>query len=366
MPGGAHPVAGRRLLLVALGAALAGALFALSFVYADHSPTPHDVHVAIVAPPRTVTAVARGLQHALPGGFVVTRAASAPAARTALRQQQIRGALVLPAGGQATVLIAGAAGTSLAQVVETALTGAARAGGRSARSLDVVPLPAADRAGTTAYLLEIGMLLPSVLGSIGLYLVGIGSRLWWRTAAAALFAVIVGGLGALVAFPLVGALTGPWCAAWGILTLGALAFVLTVAAAQATFGLPATGLFAVALIFVGNAISGGAVPTGLLPVVYRQLSPLTPNAGIVHGIKAVVYFGGHGAGTPLLVLALWTGAALWVLTVNDLLHSAAGRNLSAQAQAEVYATPGVVHASRLLGGSRSVTVARPDRDPAGT
>jgi hypothetical protein len=352
MSAGRSAVPGRLLLLIAILAALVGGLFTLSFTYADHAPAPHDIRVAVVAPAGEVSAVSDGLRRRAPGAFIVIRARSSATARQALRQQQIRGALVLTGHGPAQVLTAGAAGLTLAQVVETTFGDVAHAAGRSVRAVDVVPLPAADRAGTSSYIIEIALLLPSVLGASALHLVGTRSRLWWRVAAAALFAVLVGGLAVLLDDLVLGALTGPWLAMWGIATLGALAFALTVAAVQTTFGLAATGVVAISLIFVGNAISGGAVPTGMLPGVYRQISPDTINWAIVHGVRAVVYFGGHGAGRPLLVLAVWAGAALSVLAVNDLLHSAARRSVAPERRPDVYATSGLAHAARMIRARR--------------
>ena len=356
-PRGTGPVPGRGLILIAIAAAVAGALLTLSFTYADHDPAPHDIRVAVVAPPGragTVTArVAAGLSHAAPGAFRVVGAPSAQAARAALREQRIRGALVLGAGAdahRAQVLTASAASLTLAQVVQNALGHAAAAVGATVTVDDVVPLPSSDRAGLSTFVFELGLLVPSVLGSVGLYLVGRRSRLWWRIAAAWLFAVLVAGFGTLIVATGFDALSGAWPALFGIGVLGALAFILSVSAAQATLGLPATGLMALLLIFLGNAISGGTVPTGMLPDVYRQVSPWLPNGAIVHAVKAVVYFDGHGIGQPLLALSLWAGVALAVLVGNDLLHAIERRRAPERA-AEIYATPGLVHARRRMAHS---------------
>jgi hypothetical protein len=340
------PVPGRRLILTALAAAIAGGLLTLSFAYADHSPAPHDIRVAVVASPAVVAHVAHGLDLAAPGGFAVIHLPSANSAVTALRDQRVRGALVLGAHGHAQVLVAGAAGPSLAQVVQTALGHAASAAGARPAVHDVVPLPTRDRTDLSIFVYELGLLIPSVIGSVGLYLIGRRSRVWWRATAALLYAVLVALFGTLIVDTGFGALTGAWLALFGIGVIGALAFSLPIAGAQATLGLPATGLMAVLLIFVGNAISGGSVPTGMLPDVYRQVSPWLPNGAIVHAARSVVYFGGHGLGQPLLALALWAGAGQVLLAANDLLHAYHRRGAPERA-AEIYATPGIVHAARL-------------------
>jgi hypothetical protein len=207
-------------------------------------------------------------------------------------------------------------------------------------------LPTRDRTDLSIFVYELGLLIPSVIGSVGLYLIGRRSRVWWRATAALLYAVLVALFGTLIVDTGFGALTGAWLALFGIGVIGALAFSLPIAGAQATLGLPATGLMAVLLIFVGNAISGGSVPTGMLPDVYRQVSPWLPNGAIVHAARSVVYFGGHGLGQPLLALALWAGAGQVLLAANDLLHAYHRRGAPERA-AEIYATPGIVHAARL-------------------
>jgi hypothetical protein len=349
---GASAVLGRRLILVAVAAAIAGALITLSFTYADHAPAAHGVRIAVVAPPSVTAHVAAGLRRAAPGAFQIVAMASAPAARAALHDQRVRGALVLGPGGasgdpaRAQILTAGAAGTALQQVVESALGHVATAAGARTSVQDVVPPSAADRPGLMSYVFELGLLVPSVLGSVGLYLVGLRSRLWWRVAAAALFAALVAAFGTLIVATGFGALPGHWAATFGIGMLGALAFVLSVGAAQATVGLPATGAMAILFIFVGNATSGGSVPTAMLPAVYRQISPWLPNGAIVHAIRTVVYFNGDGLGQPLLALALWAGAAGLVLAVNDLVHHRECR-LSPGRTSEIYSTPGLAHARRI-------------------
>jgi hypothetical protein len=202
------------------------------------------------------------------------------------------------------------------------------------------------------FVFELGLLVPSVIGSVGLYLVGLRQRVWRRVAAAWLFAALIAAFGTLIVATGFGALPDHWAAIFAIGMLGALAFVLSMGAAQATLGLPATGLMALLFIFVGNATSGGSVPSALLPDGYRQISAWLPNGAIVHGVRAVVYFGGHGLGQPLLALLLWVGAGSIVLTANDALHTIERRR-HPERTAEIYATPGLAHARRITRRRRS-------------
>jgi hypothetical protein len=338
-------VSGVRLLVVAVAAAVVGAGILASYLYADRTPAPHGVTVDVVAPPAVADQLRGALDAAAPGGFVVHPRATESDALDDLRHQQAQGALVL-SGTSARILTAGAGGPSLKQVVTAALTPAASRTGQPVVE-DVVPLPSGDLGGAGVFVVLLALLLPSVMGSVGLYLVGLRARLWWRVGAAALFAALVATAVVLIADLGLGVLTGAWPALLGLAVLGAITFATTVAAAQATLGLPGTGLAALVLILVGNAASGGPVPTALLPDGYRPLSDWLPNGAIIHALRAAVYFDGHGIGQPLVALFAWFGGAVIVLLANDLVHLRLGRR-QPHRRPEIYATPGVAHLVRWI------------------
>jgi hypothetical protein len=338
----------RRLFAIAAFAAILGLGIALSFGYADHSPRPHGVRVAIAAPPAVSAKVAAGLQHAEPSGFQLVPAPNGQAATHDVRSQSAAGALIVPASGPVTIVTAGAEGVLQQQALTTAFAAASRSMHRAARSLDVARLPAGDRAGLSSFVFGLGLLIPSVLGGLGLFLLGSRLRLWWRVAAATLFALLVACGGVLAMDTVLAALTGAGAALIGIGFLGALSFVLFVAALQAVVGLPGTALAAVAFIFVGNAISGGSVPVAFLPDGFRQIAPWLPNNAIISGVRDVVYFNGHDLGHPLVVLLMWPAVALAVIAAVDLLHLSERRQRP-QGAHEIYRTPAVCHVSRRLG-----------------
>jgi len=327
----------------------------LSFGYADHAPQPHGVRIAVAATPSVRTKVRAGLQHAQPGGFDVQTAAGAGAAIQSVRSQSSAAALIVPSGGPVTIVTAGAEGVLQQQALAGALTAASRSMHRTTKSLDVAPLASTDRSGLSSFVFGLGLLIPSVLGGIGLFLVGMRLRLWWRVAAATLFALLAACAGVLALDTILGALTGASVALIGIGFLGALSFVLFVAALQAVVGLPGTALAAIAFIFVGNAISGGSVPIGFLPGGFRQIAPWLPNSAIISGARDVVYFNGHDLAHPLLVLGLWPAIALSVLVAVDLLHLSERRHRPRHQAGEIYRTPAVVHVRKRLRSQRVET-----------
>ena len=336
-----------RLFLVAILAAVLGFAITLSFGYADHDPRPHRLHVAVVAPAAVMIRLAAGLERAEPGGFTLLRASSEPAAMREVRSQSVAGALVIPPTGATTLVTAEADGVLQQQVLTTALTAVARAMHRAVTPADVAPLPPNDRSGLASFVFGLGLLIPSVLGSVGLFLVGMRRRLWWRVAAATLFALLAALAGVIALGTILGAFTTVSLTLVAIGFLGALSYVLFAAALQAIVGLPGTVLAAIGFIFVGNAISGGSVPISFLPDGFRQIAPWLPDAAVVAGTRNVLYFNGHHLGHSLLVLGLWPVTALAILALVDLLHRAERRRLSHPAH-EIYRTAALVHLSRRL------------------
>jgi hypothetical protein len=354
----------RRLFAVAVAAAMIGFILTLSFGFADHAPAPHGVRLVVAAPPALVRGLSTGLAHKVPGGFTVITAPSAQIVTNSVRTQSAAGGLVAGATGPVTIVTAGAAGSSQQQAITAALMAAATAFHRQARPLDVAPLPPTDRAGLSVFVFELGLLIPSVIGSIGLFLLGRPFRLWWRLTAAAVFALLAAYGSVLALDTIFGALTGASAALIGVGFLGSLTFVAFVAACQAVSGLPGTGLAALAFVVVGNAVSGGTVPFAFLPDGFRQVAPWLPNGAIVSAARDVVYLPDSDLAHPLLVLGIWLAGSLVVLACVDLLHLAERRR-TPERQAEIYATSGTAHLRRRLARQRTPAL-KPAAEGLGT
>jgi len=345
----------RRLFAIAVAAAVACFILTLSYGFADHAPAPHGVRIAVAAPAGIEQGLTRGLAHADPGGFTIVAAPSAAAVTHSVLAQSAAGGLTVGPAGPVTIVTAGAAGASQQQAVKTALAAAAAALHRPARSVDVAPLPTGDRAGLSVFVFELGLLIPRVLGSIGLFLLGRRFRVWWRLTAAVAFAALAAGGSVLVLDAAFGALTGAPAALIGVGFLGALTFVAFVPACQAVTGLPGTGLAALALVFVGNAVSDGTVPFAFLPGGFRQVAPWLPNGAIVSAARDVVYLPASNLFHPLLVLGIWLSASLATLAAVDLLHLAERRR-APDRQADIYATSGTAHLRRRLTRQRAAAL----------
>jgi len=347
-----------RLFAIAVAAAVVTLILTLSFGFADHAPAPHGVRLAVAAPAGFTRELSAGLAHAAPGGFTVVAEPAAQAVITSVREQAAAGGLVAGAAGPVTIVTAGAADPSQQQAITAALTAAATAFHRQARPLDVAPLPASDRAGLSVFVFELGLLIPSVIGGVGLFLAGKRFRIWWRIAAAALFALLAAIASALVLDVVFGALAGATLPLIGVGFLGAFAFVAFIAACQAAVGLPGTGLAALAFVFIGNAVSGGTLAFAFLPDGFRQVAPWLPNGAIVSAARNVVYLPDAGLQHPLLVLGIWLAGSLAVLVGMDRLHVAERRH-APEREAEIYAMPGTIHVRQWRARRRAAAAELP-------
>jgi hypothetical protein len=131
-----------------------------------------------------------------------------------------------------------------------------------------------------------------------------------RLGALALYAVVSGVGGAVVAGPVLGALTGHLVAlaALGALTVFAVgAFTM---ALQVWTGLVGIGLASLLFVVLGNPSAGGAYPAPLLPPFWAAIGPWLPPGAATDGVRGIVYFGGTGAGTAALVLAVHAAVGL--------------------------------------------------------
>ena len=82
-------------------------------------------------------------------------------------------------------------------------------------------------------------------------------------------------------------------------------------------GLPETGIGSVAsmaltafLVVIGNAAAAGPVGRPLLSGFYSTFTAIVPQGSGVSLLRSVSYFGGNGAQTPLVRLAIWGAAGL--------------------------------------------------------
>lgn len=317
--------------VAALGGGLL-ALFAITTLFAGalHRPRPHDVPVAVVAPPGARSQLGTGIARTAPGVFDLRPYRSEAHARRALSDHEVDGVLVL-AGSRPRLLVAGAAGDAPAQLLTTAFGAAAHHSGHALSVRDVRPFPASDPRGLGAFFVVLGLVISGVVfGAISTFR---GRALAVPARARLLigFAILAGLVAALSSNVLYGAPGGNVWAFAGIAMLASLAVCATVAGAARLAGPVALVTAVLIVVVVGMSASGGPIDYHFLPGFWRAVSGYLPPGAAVAAIRNAAYFDG-GVAQPALVLAGWSllGAALGLAAHTPLARRSAAQPSAAE------------------------------------
>ena len=103
-----------------------------------------------------------------------------------------------------------------------------------------------------------------------------------------------------------------------------LAVAWAAAALQALFGPVGTLIVIVVFVIFGAPAAGGTVPRPFLPSFWGTIGPYLPPGAGTTAVRNTIYFGGHGIGRALVVLAVY-------LVVGGLIVVRARRKASTQA-----------------------------------
>ncbi|MFF8380075.1 ABC transporter permease [Streptomyces sp. NPDC015661] len=305
MPATTPPATGRRalavLVLIPVVAALALALFA----WPAARIAPRDLPIGVAGPAAAADAVERQLgRHE--GAFEIHRYEDAAAARAAIEDRDVYGAVVVTPSGT-ELLTASAASPVVAGLLREAVTAQAPAGAE-VRVTDVVAAPAGDPRGAV---LGASLLPLALIGAAtGVTTVLLGLRGAGAAATLVGAAALAGVVGATLADSWLGALTGDWWAEAGVLGLTVLAIGSAFAGLATLLGKPGFGLAAALTILLGNAFSGMSSAPQMLPTGVGALGQWLPPGAGGSALRSVSAFDGAAAGRPLLVLSLWAVAGL--------------------------------------------------------
>jgi hypothetical protein len=301
-------VTGRAVALV-LGVLALQLGFVASYLGALHAPSPHRIDLAVVAPGGAAPQVAQRLG-ALPGDPLAPRvAADEAAARHLIDHRQVYGALlVAPAGTQDRLLVAGAEGSAVADALTAVVTRAEQAQGRTVQVTDVHPVFSGDARGLSPFYLVVGWtvggyLVASILGISAGARPATQRRAVVRLGSLAVYSVVSGVAGALIADLVLGALDA------NLLALSAFGALLVFAVGAATMafqvlgGTAGIGVAILLFVVLGNPSAGGAYPSPLLPTFWRAIGPWLPPGAGTDAVRGIAYFDGVGVRAPALLLA---------------------------------------------------------------
>ncbi|WP_030303701.1 ABC transporter permease [Streptomyces katrae] len=299
------PPQGRRVIAVIVLIPVFVTLSLWAFAWPASRTAPRELPVGVAGPVAATEGVQKQLQQKQ-GAFKIHRYADEAAARDAIENRTVYGAVVVTGQGS-KLLTASAASTVVAQLLQQAVT-AGTPKGTQVQITDVVAAPAKDPRGAVLNSSLLPMTLAGIAAGAVITLLGLrGSR-----AVVALLgsAALVGIVAATLTHNWLGALTGNWWAEAGTLGLTALAVGATVAGLAALIGPAGIGVGSLLSMLIGNPFSGMTSAPELLPEPAGVIGQwLPPGAGGAL-LRSVSFFDGAQAVRPAITLAIWVVAGL--------------------------------------------------------
>lgn len=296
----------RRVIAVVVLVPLLAALALWAFAWPAARTAPRDLPLG-VAGPATATAQLEKQLATHEGAFEVHRYEDEAAARAAIEDRTVYGAVVVTPRGP-ELLTASAASPVVAQLLQQAVTRQAAAQGADVRVVDVVAAPEKDPRGAALG----ASVLPLALAGIvaGAVVTVLGLRGVRAVTALVGAAALVGLVAATLAHSWLGVLTGDWWAEAGTLALSTLAVSAAVAGCAALLGPAGIGLGGFVVMFLGNPFSGASSAPQMLPEPVGAIGQwLPPGAGTTM-LRSVSFFDGAAATGPALTLTWWAALGL--------------------------------------------------------
>jgi hypothetical protein len=303
-------IAIRNAVIAVVAGLLIQLAFVFSFVVAQVDPEPHQLPLGVVGAEPAVAQVEQALERERPGGFELTVYDGEDAAREAIGDRDVYGALVLEPGSL-RLLTASAASPAVATLLEGVARGIAQAGGVQLQVEDVRPIDPDDPRGLLFNLLLLPFVVTAVLTPLFLRFLAPPVRAARQALALAAFAVIGALVSVLIAGPATGALPGgDFFAAWGIVALLLFAVAAPTGALIAARGVAGAGIAFLLFLIIGNIASGAASAPELLPGFWRFVGEYLPPGAAATALRNTMYFDGVALLQPLLVLVVFSLAGV--------------------------------------------------------
>ncbi|MET9552467.1 ABC transporter permease [Streptomyces sp. NPDC006645] len=291
----------RRMIGVMLLIPLIAAVALTAFAWPAARSAPHELPVGVAGPASAAAPLQQGFERQ-PDAFEVHRYDDEAAARAAIEERDVYGAVVATPEGP-HLLTASAAGPIVAQLLREAVTAQAPAG-TEVPVTDVVATPSGDPRGSAFG----ASMLPLTLGGVATgALVSLLALRGVRALGTLFGAAALAGLTATaLAHGWLGVLAGDWWAEAGAFGLAVLAIGATVAGLASLIGPAGIGLGAFLMVLLGNPFSGVSSAPEFLPEPFGALGQLLPPGASGSLLRSVAFFDGNAAATPVLTLTIWT------------------------------------------------------------
>lgn len=294
------------------------ALAVTTFTWPNARVEPRDLPIGVVGQSEATAPVTERLADET-GAFEVHLFRSEQAARDAIEERDIYGALVVEKGSAPTVLTASAASPAVASMLTRAVTADLSPEQRAqVRTVDIVPTADGDPRGTLLGVTVLPLMLAGlVTGVLTFYLTrSLRNRVLGLLVSSALSGVAV----VVIVQGWLEALDGNWVANASTLALTTFAIAATVAGLSAVAGRAGIGFAGLLFMLLGNPASGMTSAPELLPQWFAAIGQLLPLGAGGQLVRSVAYFDGNAVGGPLAVLVVWAAAGTLLLAVPAVQH----------------------------------------------
>lgn len=301
----------QRALALGLGAALIQALMLIAFAWPAANIAPRDLPLAVTGPQAAM--VADRLAQQSPDAFELTTTTDEAAARAAIEDRDVYGAIIT-GGGAPRLLVASGASPAVAQQ----LTAMAQqlSGAPAAPVEDVVAADIDDPRGAAFG----AMVLPLVMSGIaaGVLLSLLVPTVGGRVTGLVTFAIAGGLLSMVIIQGWMSVVPGDYLTLAAVAGLVSFAVAGTVAGLASAIGQAGIGIGALTMLLIGNPFSAATSAPELLPQPWGAIGQLLPPGAAASLLRSVAFFDGAAALGPLTVLLVWAGIALALLGVGAL------------------------------------------------
>ncbi|AZM63571.1 MULTISPECIES: ABC transporter permease [unclassified Streptomyces] len=295
----------RVLAVVVLIPTLVG-LALWAFAWPAARSAPRDLPLGVAGPAAAAAPVEQQLSRQ-EGAFDLHRYADEGAARAAVEDREVYGAVVVTEQGP-KLLTASAASPAVAQLLQQAVARQAEGSQGRVVTEDVAPAAARDPRGAVLNTSVLPLALAGIGAGAAVTLLGLrGGR---AVAALAGSAALVGAVAAGLTQSWLEAVPGNWWAVAGTFSLTALAISSAVAGLAALLGRAGIAVGGAVIMLFGNPFSGASSAPEMLPEPVGALGQWLPQGAGVSLLRSASFFEGAAAGGPSLVLGVWVALGL--------------------------------------------------------
>ncbi|MFC8420086.1 ABC transporter permease [Streptomyces sp. NPDC057236] len=309
----------RRVAAVTLLIPVLVGLALWAFAWPAARTAPRDLPLGVAGPAAATAPVEQRLEHRK-GAFDLHHYADEAAAREAVEDREVYGAVVVTGQGP-KLLTASAASPVVAQLLQQAVASQASVPGGRVATVDVVPAPDGDPRGAVLNTSVLPLALAGIGAGVAVTLLGLrGAR---AVAALAGSAALVGVVAAALAHNWLDAVPGNWWAVAGTFALAALATSAAVAGLAALIGQAGIALGGFVIMLLGNPFSGASSAPEMLPEPAGAIGQWLPPGASVSLLRSVSFFDGAAAAGPALTLTWWAVLGLGAVLLGRALRERA-------------------------------------------